>query len=79
MLKFNGVKDLGSILLEQALNLLMYGLSTVFVFLCLLVLLTSFMSQLVLSFGSREHEGTTNLNKVKAAKGAAIKFHNKKT
>ena len=41
-------------LLQEAFNLLVYGLSTVFIFLCLLIFLTIIMSKIVLSIEATE-------------------------
>lgn len=64
-------------LITEALDLLMYGMTTVFVFLCILILLTQLMSKFVSSFdlGSEDEPDDSVLRRV--AKEAAIKFHNK--
>ena len=65
-------------LLQEALNLLVYGLSTVFIFLCLLIFLTIIMSKIVLSIEATEAFKEKGLNIKRAAKAAAAEFHNKK-
>ncbi len=65
-------------LLQEALNLLVYGLSTVFIFLCLLIFLTIIMSKIVLSMEVREVFKEKGLNIKRAAKAAAVEFHKKK-
>ena len=64
-------------LITEALDLLMYGMTTVFVFLCILILLTQLMSKFVSSFdvGSEDEPDDSTFRRV--AKEAAIKFHNK--
>ena len=64
-------------LITEALDLLMYGMTTVFVFLCILILLTQLMSKFVSSFdlGSKDEPDDSALRRV--AKEAAIKLHNK--
>ena len=64
-------------LITEALDLLMYGMTMVFVFLCVLILLTQLMSKFVSSFdfGSEDEPDDSVLRRV--AKEAAIKFHNK--
>jgi len=72
------MKILEQQLFEEALNLLLYGLSTVFVFLCLLILLTSLMSKLVLNFTPIKPLDKKDSHLEQAVKEAAIKFHNKR-
>ena len=63
-------------LLAEATNLLLYGLTTVFVFLCLLILLTSLMSQFVLKLAPIKSIEKKDAHLEQAVKEAAIKFHN---
>ena len=65
-------------LLAEATNLLLYGLTTVFVFLCLLILLTSLMSQFVLKLAPTKSKDKKDAYLEQAVKEAAIKFHNKR-
>jgi len=64
-------------LITEALDLLMYGMTMVFVFLCVLILLTQLMSKFVSSFdfGSEDEPDDSTFRRV--AKEAAIQFHNK--
>ncbi len=65
-------------LLAEASNLLLYGLVTVFIFLCLLIFLTSLMSKLVIQLSLTELIEKKDSHLEQAIKEAAIKFHNKR-
>lgn len=68
-------------LLNQALDLALYGMGTVFVFLTVLVFLTSMMSRLVTTFSQSESEqpvvaAATGISPTTiAAVAAAVKQH----
>ena len=68
-------------LISEGLNLALYGMGTVFVFLTMLVFVTMFMSWLVLKFSplpEQEPISTSSQNKKMAAITAAIHAHRSK-
>ena len=64
-------------LLLEAISLSIYGMGTVFVFLCLLIFLTSSMSKLSLFLKLDNATEEDDLTLERVAKEAAVKFHNR--